>query len=70
MTKLLKKAFDQASKLPQKEQDAFAELILEELTSERRWAKAFSNSQKQLADMADAALEEFQQGKTRPLSDL
>ena len=34
MTKLLKKAFDEASKLPEKEQDALARLLLEELASE------------------------------------
>lgn len=36
MTKLLKRAFEEASKLPQEEQDALARILLEELASERR----------------------------------
>src|SRR5215472_13622184 len=37
MTKLLQKAFDEASKLPEVEQDALGRVLLEELASERRW---------------------------------
>ena len=37
MTKLLQEAFDQASKLPEAEQDALGRILLEELASERRW---------------------------------
>ncbi|MEM6430608.1 MAG: hypothetical protein AAF708_15315 [Deinococcota bacterium] len=43
MTKLLKKAFTQTSKLPAKDQDAIAEIILVELASEERWQKLFAN---------------------------
>ncbi len=42
MTKLLKQAFDRAAKLSDDEQDALAEVILEELADERRWATAFA----------------------------
>ena len=36
MTELLQKAFDEAAKLPRKEQDALASWVLDELASEAR----------------------------------
>ena len=42
MTNLLQKAFDEASKLPEGEQDALGRILLEELASERRWEELFS----------------------------
>jgi len=44
MTELLKKAFQEASKLPPKEQDAFAALVLAEIEAEGRWFQAISES--------------------------
>lgn len=67
MTQLLKRAFAEASKLPDPEQDAFASLLLAELDSERRWAQAFASTQDQLATLADEALREFEAGETRPM---
>jgi hypothetical protein len=67
MTELLERAFTEASKLPEKEQDAMAALLLEELSSEQRWEAAFAASQPQLSKMAQAALREFQDGETRPM---
>jgi hypothetical protein len=67
MTQLLERAFTEASKLPEKEQDAVAALLLEELASERRWDEAFASSQQQLSNMAHAALREFEAGETRPI---
>ena len=66
MSKLLEKAFTEAFKLPEEEQDAFAEIILEELASEKRWDEAFERSHERLAQLADKALSEFRAGKTRP----
>ncbi|MBM4329332.1 MAG: hypothetical protein FJ118_19480 [Deltaproteobacteria bacterium] len=66
MTKL-EKAFVAASKLPAKEQDAFAEWILEELASERRWQQAFARSGDALAKLAEEALAEHRAGRTREL---
>jgi hypothetical protein len=40
MTKLLQRAFEEASKLPESEQDALGRILLEELASERRRAAA------------------------------
>ena len=55
MTQLLQRAFSEASKLPDAEQDAFASLLLAELESERRWSLAFASTQNQLAKLADDA---------------
>ena len=65
MTELLERAFAEASNLPEKEQDAMAALLLEELASERRWEEAFASSPQPLSAMARAALREFEAGKTR-----
>ena len=67
MTKMLAKAFDELSKLPESDQDALASLILEEIKSERRWAKLFAKSQDLLAQMGEEALQEDREGKTEEL---
>jgi len=70
MTSLLEKAFNEAAKLPQDEQDSLARLLLADLESERRWSEAFAKSQGQLAALADEALAEFEAGKTQPMKQL
>ena len=67
MTELLKKAFERASKLPPKEQDAFAALVLAEIEAEGRWDKAFAGSQGTLESLADEARSELKAGRTEPL---
>jgi hypothetical protein len=67
MTELLKKAFEQAAKLPPKEQDAFAALVLAELEADARWDKAFGDSQATLEALADEARSELRAGRTEPL---
>lgn len=67
MTKLLEKAFAEAAKLPAQDQDAFAELILAELQSEERWARAFASSGGELETLAQEALADYRAGRTRPL---
>ena len=67
MTELLEKAFTEASKLPEHEQDAFAGWLLEELASEQRWEAAFANSADVLAQLAEEALTEHRQGRTHVL---
>jgi len=67
MTKLLEKAVAAATKLPEKEQDAIASMILEELADEERWSKSFAGSQHQLAALAQEALAEYRNGRTKPL---
>ena len=65
MTRLLEKAFKEAAKLPEEDQDVLAEMLLNDLTSEKRWAEAFARSQDVLARLAKEALTEFKQDKTR-----
>lgn len=67
MTGQLKKAFEEASKLPENEQDELAQFVLVELTSERRWSGAFTGSGKRLQELADEASTEHEQGSTTAL---
>jgi uncharacterized protein (DUF433 family) len=65
MTKLLQKAFEEASRLPEEDQDSFAQALLSDLASEERWAELFAKSQDKLAALAKEALIELKQGKTK-----
>ena len=67
MTDLLRKAFDEASRLPEKEQHALARVLLKEIKSERRWDELFSKSQDLLGELADEAHDEESQGVTDEL---
>ncbi len=67
MTKLLEQAFAAANKLSEDEQDALANFLLAELASERRWTRAFADSQDLLSQLADEALAEHHAGKTQAL---
>ena len=53
MTTLLEQALAEVHKLPPDQQDAIAALILEELTDEQEWNRAFDQSQDALARLAD-----------------
>ena len=64
----LEKAFAEASKLPEQEQEVLASWILDELASERRWGDTFANSKDALSKLADEALEDHRQGRTENLS--
>ncbi len=67
MTELLRKAFEEASKLPPQEQDSLASVLLEEIDGEQRWDATLEETQEDLAGLADAALAEHRAGKTEPL---
>jgi hypothetical protein len=67
MTTLLAKAFEQATQLPDVEQNALAKWLLDELQSEKRWSEAFAESEDVLERLADEALAEKRRGKTTPL---
>jgi hypothetical protein len=67
MTKILQEAFDQASKLPEAEQDALGRILLEELASERRWEDLFAGSQDLLEELANQALADHDAGRTEKL---
>lgn len=67
MTELLAKVFSEVSKLPAQEQDALASWILAEIQSERHWEEKFARSADVLGKLADLALKEHLDGKTKPL---
>jgi hypothetical protein len=68
MTKLLERAFKEASKLPEIEQNAFAKWVMEELETEEKWQKAFAASEDILDRLADEALAEHKAGKNKILN--
>jgi len=67
MTKLLDKAFEEASKLTELEQNALARWLIDEIISEKKWEKAFAESEDVLDKLADEALVEHTEGRTKPL---
>jgi hypothetical protein len=70
MTRLLEKALEKVSSLPQDEQDPIASQILAELEDEAAWGARFTSQQGKLRRLADEALAEHRRGETRPLDDL
>ena len=67
MTQLLEKVFAEAGKLSEIEQNALAKWLLNEFSSEKRWDKAFAESEDALEKLADATLREHKKKKTHPL---
>jgi len=70
MTKLLEKAFSEASRLPTAMQNMIAERLPEDIYSEAKWNESFANSQNELSQLADEAVADFQTGKTKPLEEV
>mgnify|MGYP007070737955 FL=1 len=68
MTKLLEKAFKEASKLPKLEQNAFAKWVMDEWETEAKWQEAFASSEDILDKLADKDLEEYKAGKSKILN--
>ena len=68
MTRLLEKAFVDASRLPDIEQNTLAKWLLEELEAERKWDITFAGSEDILGQLADGAIEAHRHGKTMPLN--
>jgi hypothetical protein len=66
MTGMLKKAFDEASRLPRKEQDELAQFLLDEIRSERQWSEASGRSGR-LRELAVEAINEDERGETTAL---
>jgi predicted amidophosphoribosyltransferase len=67
MGRLLERAFAEAAKLPETEQEAIAALVLAELDSERKWDDLFAKSQDLLSKLAQEARDECRAGQTEPL---
>lgn len=64
MTKLLEKAFREASSLPDTLQDLLAQELVDEIEWEKKWDSTLENSQGLLDSLADKAKKEFKEGKT------
>ena len=64
MTKLLEKAFKEASKLPVIDQNALAKWLLEELEAEEKWEQMFAESEDILDQLANEALAAHKKDKT------
>ena len=67
MTKLLEKALSRVAKLSDSAQDEIAQIIINEMESEKKWDVKFSKSQALLEKMAISALAEHRSGKSRAL---
>ena len=67
MTKLLERAFSEASKLTVAEQDLLAARVLAELGEEDEFDRAITASADKLASLANAALAEHRAGQTQEL---
>jgi hypothetical protein len=67
MTQLLERAFAEASKLPDLQQNILARWLLDELLVEKKWDSLFAESEDFLSKLADEALKEHHAGKTQIL---
>ena len=67
MTDLLEKAITELNKLPEDEQNIMAQWILAELEDDTRWNESFAQSLPQLEQLAQKALDDYHQGRTREL---
>jgi len=67
MTKLLERAFTEAGKLPEGEQDEIGQWLLAEVASERRWAEEFARSQGLLDELSEEALRDHRKGRSEDL---
>ena len=62
MTKLLEQAVAKARELPEAEQDAIAQLVIDEIESEQRWDELIAKSPEKLKKLADRAWAEHEAG--------
>jgi len=67
MTKLLENAFNQASKLPEIEQNVIGRWLLDEIKADKKWEKLFAESEDVLEQLAQEALMEYKKGNTKNL---
>jgi hypothetical protein len=67
MTKLLERAFEEAAKRPEAEQELLASRLLAELAAENDFDRAIAGSIDKLARLAAEALAEHRAGLTQEL---
>ncbi len=67
MTKLLEQAVAKARELPEAEQDAIAQLVIDQIESEQRWDELIAKSPEKLKELADRAWAEHEAGGSQEL---
>lgn len=69
MSLLLEQALEKVRQLPERDQEAIAAIILQEIESERRWGELFARPESAdlLSRLADEALAEARAGRARKL---
>ena len=71
MTALLRRAMEQIGELPPDQQDAIAQLLLEELSDEQIWSERFSGTtDDQWDSLAEGVRREITDGETTPLDEV
>ncbi|HEY5046655.1 MAG TPA: hypothetical protein VII49_01370 [Rhizomicrobium sp.] len=66
MNALLQKAIEEMARLPERDQEALAGLILAELDADENWNARFAQTQHQLGELVRRACEEAQTEGTLP----
>jgi hypothetical protein len=67
MTKLLEMAVAKAKELSDAEQDAIAQIVIDEIESDRRWNESLAKSPDKLRKLADRAWAEHEAGGSQEL---
>lgn len=67
MTKLAEQAWAALQELDDREQDRLANMILEDIESERKWDELFAKSEDVLEKLGEAAWQAHLSGRTKPL---
>jgi len=67
MTKMLRAAFDAASRLPADEQNAIAAALLADIEGELRWDETLDQTGERLTALGDEAIDEDRAGHSEPL---
>lgn len=69
MSQLMEQAIQKARELPERDQEAIASIILQEIESEHQWEELFARpeSAELLSRLADEALAEARAGRARKL---
>jgi hypothetical protein len=67
MTKLLEKAFSRAQQLSEPEQDAIAQMLLEQIDCDEIWDELFAKSPEKLKKLADQVWAEHEAGQSEVL---
>ena len=64
---MLEQAVAKARELPEAEQNAIAQIVIDEIESERRWDELLAKSPEKLRKLADRAWAEHEAGKSQNL---